>query len=608
MTSSSAGPVLPDPRAPLAAGEHRALALRFDDHALAAPDRLAVADWARTWTYRDLRDRANQLAHWLIAKGIGPDQIVAIRAERSALTVWAMLGVLKSGAAFMLLDSDYPAERIVAHVKVGRPVAWIDAAPSRVAPELGSAENVAAPRIALATADEELRHLPTSSPVVDFPPDRHAYVVFTSGTTGTPKGATATSAALAHFVEWQAARFALRPEDRFSALSGLAHLPFTRDVLTPLSVGASIHVPPQELRLEPDRLSAWLATSRITVSHFTPSLAEVLTLAPAGTVKDLRWVFFAGEALRSDVVERFRKVAPATGLVNFYGASETGQSVSYLVVDPTAQGILPIGRGIDRVQLLLLKDDDALAAVGEEGEICVRTPYLATAYLNGEVGGFGVNPFTRDPHDRVYRTGDRGLYRSDGSVQVLGRRDDQVKVRGFRVEPREVEEAIERHPGVTRAVVLLREETRSLVAYVVGPFEAAALLDSLRRRLPDYMVPGVIVPMERMPLTPNGKLDKKALPAPAPLSLAGRHDAPANEIEKAVADIWADVLGCDTVGRNDNFFDLGGHSLNATQVAARLRDFFVVDVTVRAIFDKPTVVELATWVTHLVVKAAPRDA
>ena len=592
---------LPEPTAALLAGSHRALPLLFDDHALSGPDRLAVADWARTWTYRELQTRANQLAHWLIAKGIGPEHIVAIHAERNAFTVLAMLGVLKSGAAFMLLDADYPTERIVAHVKVGKPAAWIDAAPSRAPVELGAAQGVPVHRIALASADKELSGLPTTSPVVDFPPEHRAYVVFTSGTTGAPKAAPATSAALAHFVEWQAATFTLTAEDRFSALSGLAHLPFTRDVFTPLSIGASIHVPPQELRLEPDRLAEWLRANRISVCHLTPSLAEVLTLARAGTtVPDLRWVFFAGEPLRAELVDALRRVAPKTGFVNFYGASETAQSISYLVVDRTASGIMPIGRGIDRVQLLLLKDDDTLAAVGEEGEICVRTPYLATAYLNGEAGGFGVNPFTRDPADRVYRTGDRGRYLPDGSVQVLGRRDDQVKVRGYRVELREVEEAIQAQEGVTRAVVILREETRSLVAYVVGRFDGAVLLEALRRRLPDYMVPAAIVAMDRMPLTANGKLDKKALPAPPPPSTAAPQDAPANEIEEAIAGIWKEVLDCDVVGRNDNFFDLGGHSLNATQVAARLRDVLKIEVPVRTIFDAPTVAELAKRVSDLV--------
>ncbi len=448
--------------------------------------------------------------------------------------------------------------------------------------------------------------MPTSSPPADFAPDHRAYVVFTSGTTGVPKGAAATSAALSHFLEWQAATFALGAGDRFSALSGVTHLPFTRDVLAPLSLGAALHVPPQELRLEPALLAAWLTTKRITVSHFTPSLAEVLTLAPSGSVKDLRWVFFAGEPLRGELVESFRTVAPTTGFVNLYGASETAQSISYLVVERGATGILPIGRGIDRVQLLLLKDDESLAGLGEEGEICVRTPYLVSAYLDGASGGFGVNPFTGDPTDRVYRTGDRGRYLADGSVQTLGRRDDQVKVRGFRVELREVEAAIHACAGVTRAVALLREDTRSLVAYVVGTFDAKALLESLRRQLPDYMVPSAIVAMDRMPLTPNGKLDKQALPAPAQPALAP--DALDNDIERAVAAIWIEVLECGAVGRHDNFFDLGGHSLNATQVAARLRDFFRVDVPVRTIFDESTVAELAKRIIELVERAAPPEA
>jgi amino acid adenylation domain-containing protein len=598
--------VLPDPTTAFVPADHPSVPHVFDEHARRAPDVLAVADAERQWTYGDLAVRANRLAHWLRARDVGAGHIVAIHAERNAYTVSAMLGVLKAGAAFLLIDADYPPDRIAMYVRTAKPSAWIDTGDgSSGATALSSAGDLKPPHLlVLPRADAELERLPSVAPDVAIPATGHAYVLFTSGTTGTPKAATATHRALAHFIEWHAATFELGTDERFGALAGLAHAPFVRDVLTPLTIGASSHLPRKELRLEADQLVAWLRANRVTVCHLTPSLARVLTLARSAALPDQRWIFFSGEPLRGELVAALRPIASTTRLVNFYATTETAQAVSYHVIDEPSAGVTPLGHAIDRTQLLVIKDDGQLAAIGEEGEICVRSPYLSSSYLHGDSGGYGTNPFTNDPDDRVYRTGDRGLYRPDASVQILGRADQQVKVRGHRVELGDIEEACRAHANVRHAAVILREESESLAAYVVGDVDTSELLRSLRERLPAYMVPAVATRLDALPLTPNGKIDRRALLALRGKPNMSEQQSRVNDVEKNIAKIWREVLDVELLGRHDNFFDLGGHSLNATQIAARLRDIYEVDVPVRTIFDAPTIAELSLRVVDFVVKAA----
>jgi amino acid adenylation domain-containing protein len=599
--------VLPDPTAPLPLHEARPITARFDEHVRAAPERRAVSDARRTWTYADLGTRANQLAHWLNGRGIGSGDVVAILAERNALTVWALLAVLKSGAAFMLLDAEYPSARLAEQLRIARPSAWIGAAEVRSRPaELDAFIPAGAPVVDLLDASEPWAALPATSPTAAVDPQARAYVMFTSGTSGGPKAIASSHAPLAHFLGWHATTHGIGSDDRFSAFSGLAHDPFLRDVLTPLSVGASVCIPSQDLLLEPDDLAAWIAKERITICHLTPSLGQVLASARVGSLAALRHVFFGGELLHGELVRSLRKLTPTSRFTGFYGATETPQAMAFYPLPDAAPSIVPIGRGIDGVQVLVLTSSGGLAGVDEDGEICVRTPYLALGYLDGRPGGFGVNPFTRAVDDRVYRTGDRGRYLPDGDVQAMGRLDDQVKVRGFRVELGEVTEAVRSHPGVDHAAVVLDEQRKILVAYFVGAADAAALAQALRERLPGYMIPGSFVKMESIPLTPNGKLDRRALPAPE--ARTGTTAAEGGSVAETIADIWKSLLDLDAIGVHDNFFDLGGHSLLATQVAVRLREAFAIDLSVRTIFEAPTVAELAERIVTALLDSASPEA
>jgi acyl-coenzyme A synthetase/AMP-(fatty) acid ligase/acyl carrier protein len=328
-------------------------------------------------------------------------------------------------------------------------------------------------------------------------------------------------------------------------------------------------------------------------------------------VPSLRRAFFVGDVLHRADVERLHRLAPGVGVVNYYGSTETQRAVSWHAVprDPSSEpkDVIPLGRGIPGVQLLVRTAAGALAGIGEVGEIWMRSPHLAAGYLGDDAltaARFVANPWTDDPRDRLYRTGDLGRYRPDGVVEPMGRADQQVKVRGFRVELGEVEATLARQPAVREAVVVAREDGRGdrrLVAYVTPAAAeaptAAALREHLRARLPEWMVPAAYVVLEKLPLTANAKVDRRALPDPEEAAAVGdAYVAPRTAVEEAIAGIWAEVLGVERVGVEDDFFAVGGHSLRATQVLARIDAAFGVRVPLRALFEGPTVAALAARV------------
>ncbi len=581
LLTPEAAAVLPDPRAPLATRDWTAVHERFAEQARLAPDRPAVIDSEGAWTYGELAERSDRLARRLRDLGIGSGDVVAILAERSAPLVQALLAVLDAGAAFLVLDPAHPEARRQAALRQ------------------------AAPRVRIEIANGGLQ-VEAVAEAVRFPaPDDLAYVAFTSGSTGKPKGILGTHGPLAHFCAWHAETFGLGAGDRFSLLSGLAHDPLLRDVFTPLSLGATLCIP------GPDDLGSpagWMARQAITVCHLTPALGQVL--ADGGTaLPDLRWAFFGGDVLTERDVARLRSFAPRVTCVNFYGTTETPQAMAW----HNASGAgdwparrVPVGRGIDGVQLLVLNGAGDLAAPGELGEVCVRTPHLSVGYLGDErltAERYGANPFTSDPSDRIYRTGDLGRYRSDGAVDLAGRRDRQIQVRGFRVEPAEVEAALVLHPAVREAAVLFRGALTAWLAAAPGALRPgpAEMRDFLRRLLPDPIVPEAFVWLERLPLTPNGKLDREALPAPD--REEGRTEeiavAPATPEEERVAAIWRDLLRLERIGRHESFFELGGHSLLGARAVAALREAFGVEVPLRSLFERPTVAELGRTVAEL---------
>ncbi len=596
---------LPDPAAPLGREWRGAVHELFVERARLHPERPAVVDAEGAWTYADVEAASRRIAARLRAAGVGTGDRVAVWAHRSAPLVPAIFGILRAGAAFVLLDPAYPALRLAETVRLAGPKAWIDLAAAGAVPAEVEAAISGLPRLT-----EEGEELPFDD--VATGPDDLAYVAFTSGSTGQPKGILGRHGPLSHFLPWQRERFDLRETDRYSLLSGLSHDPLQRDVFTSLCLGATLCVPTLEEIATPGRLAAWMAAHGITVAHLTPAMGQVLTEPGPGAPSDipaLRWIFLVGDALTRLDVSRLQSLAPNATCVNLYGSTETQRAVGYHIVEPgeadaeRAAQVLPLGRGMRDVQLLVLNPAGHLAGVGELGEICVRSPHLAKGYLGDEAltaERFRPNPFSGDPEDRIYRTGDLGRYLPSGEVAFAGRADQQVKIRGFRIELSEIEAALCGQPGVREAVVLLRQDARDrrLVAYLVADEpDLAALRDGLRERLPSYMVPAAFVVLDRLPVTPNGKVDRRALAKIEPEGLdAGLETAfvePQSELESAIAAVWREVLGLERVGVQHNFFDLGGHSLLLVRLHARLQEALRRELTLVDLFNYPSIRALA---------------
>ena len=624
---------LPDPRAPLhdetaGAPVHTA----FLEQARSRPGRTAIEFGDRVVTYGDLDVRSRLIAERLQRAGFGAEQVAAVYARRSPGLVAAMLGVLRAGGAFALIDPSHPAARSVKALDALRPTAWIAIdGPDPIAAGLAQRVSAlsAAARITVGE-DGTLSGSADDATVAGARVDavspelarQLAYVAFTSGSTGEPKMILGEHGPLAHFIAWHTRAFALTADDRYTMLSGLAHDPLLRDVFAPLCSGATLCIPPYDRTDWAERLPAWLAATSATVAHLTPSLLRLLA-APAAAERPLsalRYAFFGGEPLLGRDVAALQRMAPAAQCVNFYGTTETPQAMGFFRVDPVraaapanAARAVPVGRGIDGVQLLVLNAGGGLAGPGERGEIYVRTRHLARGYAGADPDGrFATNPFTGAAGDRMYRTGDIGRYDAAGDVELLGRADFQVKVRGHRVELAEIETFLRAQPGVDDAIVVARQDDATdcrLVAYVraaPGAPASDALRQAAREKLPEYMVPSSFVTMAAFPLTPNGKVDRAALPAPdgAALRPAAEIEAPRTPLEQQIADIWTGLLACGRVGVHDSFFDLGGHSLLATQLVSRLRAALDVDLPVRALFEAPTGAGMARRVDMLQWTAA----
>ncbi|MGD2114725.1 MAG: amino acid adenylation domain-containing protein, partial [Acidobacteriota bacterium] len=654
VTGAAAG-VLPDPRRPLPDGwadwrgaVHEALRRGAREWG----DRVAVSDRVGALSYAELERRANRIAHRLIASGLTPGERVALVARRDASLPVALYGVFKAGGAASILDPAYPGARLGQLIDRLAPRAVVVPAEGPE-PELpAGVEILRLPRRGSAAERDFPLGERSDAPEVEVGPDDPALVTFTSGSTGEPKGVVGRHGPLTHFLPWMSERFGLGSGDRFSMLSALSHDPLQRDLFTPAWLGATLVVPDGERLGEPGWPAAWAARERVTVAGLTPAMLQLLNRPPETgatgstgpndptdpkgaparfTLDSLRRAFVVGDVLTRADVAGLAEIAPEARCINLYGSTETQRSLGFHEVEPAGERkeVLPLGRGIGGVQLLVLRDSGELAGIGEPGEVWVRSHHLAAGYLGDPeltAERFVVNPLVRDGGagpggDRLYRTGDLGRYRPDGVVEMIGRRDGQVKIRGFRIETGEVASVLGRHPEISECTVVARDDLpggRGLVAYAVPAGRTSPgprrLRDFLIERLPDYMVPRAFVLVERLPLTATGKVDRAALPPVAGEHLAAagadRGDAPLEgPIEELLGSLWAELLGLDRIGdrgrdrdrirRDDDFFALGGHSLLATRLLSRIRKVLGVEVPLSALFEAPTVAGLARRIEGL---------
>ncbi|WP_266170792.1 non-ribosomal peptide synthetase [Dyella subtropica] len=580
----------------------RCLHQLFEAQAERTPDAIALVFRDHQLTYDELNVRANQVAHRLVSLGVKPDDRVALYTERSAEMVVGLLGVLKAGGSYVPLDPDYPVDRI------GYMLA--DSAPKLVLTQEAwrrRLQDVAPPVVMLDDA-ESLALQPRHDPVVDELSSTHlAYVIYTSGSTGNPKGVMVEHGAIVNRLQWMQDAYRLDGSDRI-----LQKTPFSFDVSVweffwPLSYGARIVLAEPGGHKDPAYLRDLIVREAVTATHFVPSmLRQFLSVEDLAACTRLRYVFCSGEALPADVVGAFLASSTAH-LHNLYGPTEASVDVTFHACRAQDVGLaIPIGRPIANTQIYILDDRRRPVPVGVAGEIHIGGVGVARGYLNRPTltaERFVDDPFG-SPGGRLYRTGDLGRYNAAGEIEYLGRNDFQVKIRGFRIELGEIEAKLAACAGVAASVVIAREDQpgdKRLVAYLraeAGSVLAVAdLRAELSKQLPDYMVPNAFVTLEDFPLTVNGKLDRKALPAPEADAFATQaYEAPIGRVETAIAEIWQDLLGVERVGRHDNFFELGGHSLLAVRLLARMRQ---VDLHahVRMLFETPTLSGLAAATT-----------
>jgi amino acid adenylation domain-containing protein len=589
----AANRALPDPNIQLFEPRLMPLGSMVSRWAQSTPDATAVSQGDRSWSYAELVASARSLT-----SSLQPGEVIAVTGEQSFGLVAGILGVLSSRSVLLTIDPHLPERRqklLVEQAGARRLLAarnmppwmrqhqWDDVIKVDLDPVI--------PPGMPSTAPEPL-------------PDDPAYIFFTSGSTGVPKGVRGCHKGLSHFLAWQSAEFNIGPSDRIAQLTSLSFDALLRAIFLPLVNGGVLCLLPPSTTMAADSVLPWLQEAKITLLHTVPSLA-LTWIAGAPTnckLPDLRFVFFSGEALHESLVVRWRSKFPSGRVVNLYGPTETTM-IKFFYEVPTEPdpGVQAAGWPMPETQGLLLDDQGKLCPAGEMGEIFIRTPFRTLGYTNApeeQKLRFIRNPFRDDPSDLLYRTGDRGRYRADGALEILGRLDYQIKIQGIRVEPDEVSAAITKHPKVQSCFVAVRQTTSpepSLVAYVVGPgLSAEELREYLSSELPMAMIPSFFQFLECLPLSPNGKVDRNALPAPA---TAQSFVAPRTQMELKLAALWLQVLEVKKVGLDDNFFELGGNSLRLAQLHVNVRKLVHFEFPITKLFQHPTVRMLANYLS-----------
>lgn len=567
------------------------------------PEAPAVVSASECLTYAELDCRANQLAHYLKAIGVGPEQIVGLHLERSVASVIGALAVLKAGGAYLPLDPSLPAERLQFMLS--------DALVPVVLSRGPNVERL--PKHTWSVLDWECVHpllasYPSDCPASSVTAENLAYVIYTSGSTGQPKGVEATHRGLRNLVDWHIRAFRVNTVDRASLQAAIGFDAAVWELWPYLAAGASVHIPEESVRSNPDAMREWLLSEKISITFLPTSLAEQMLLLDWPSNTALRVLLTGADTLR-------RRPSPGLPfvLVNNYGPTEgTVVATSGRVLPGDAsRGAPSIGRAIDNTQIYIMDEKMQRVAEGEAGELYIGGAGVARGYRNNPA--LTAEKFVRDPFggsDRLYRTGDRARFLPSGEIEFLGRLDDQIKIRGYRVEPNEIIHALNAYPGVQASAITVEEDpagAKRLLAYVVvapgAKVDPNGLRQMLSRQLPDYMVPAVLARVEALPLTVNGKVDRSALPAPSGANALADDKCvlPRTMVEQRMAAILRPLLHVDRVSVKDNFFLLGGHSLLGTQLIARISECFGVELSLFSLFDHPTLEEMSVEVEKLIL-------
>lgn len=576
----------------------------FEEQVRRTPTATAVVCDEESLTYAQLNRRANRLARHLRRRGVAPDRLVGVCIERSLDMVVGLLAILKAGGAYLPLDPSYPVERLQYILRDSRPVALLTRLSLSGISAPGDCQVIALQDV----ADEISRNAQSNLSALEIGlQSKHlSYVIYTSGSTGTPKGVAIEHRNVVNLIEWHCATFDVRQGDRCSCLAAVGFDAAAWEMWPALSRGATLVLASPANSVDVDALLNWWVAQPLDISFLPTPMAELM-LSRNARNSTLRTLLVGGDSLRS------RPAAESFELINNYGPTEaTVLATSGRIHEDDS--VIHIGRPTSNAQIYILNRNQRAVPVGVVGEIYIGGAGVARGYLNRPemtAQWFVSDPFRADPQARMYRTGDLGRWRPDGTIEHLGRSDHQVKIRGFRIELGEIEAQMMRHPLVKEAVVIVREDApgdRRLVAYsVCGPAssgEPEASADVLRAHLkavlPDYMVPGAFVTLERLPLTENGKVARRALPPPGLGAYAtSSYETPRGDVEKVLAGLWQELLCVERVGRKDNFFELGGHSLLAMQLIARIHAALSLEVPMRLPFEYPTVEQLSAQIVEL---------
>ena len=602
----------------------------FEEQVNKFPDNIAVIFEDEKLSYKDLNKKSNQLARLIRSKykkenkkDLKPDSLIGLCVERSLDMIIGILGILKAGAAYVPLDPDYPQDRL--EYMIGDSHEGLIITQKSISAKDGFLDKLHHDELLVVDSDEvkaELLKQSADNLEKISEPDNLAYVIYTSGSTGRPKGVMLEQNSVVDCMFWLQKEYGLTAKDRVLQKTPISFDVSVSEYLWSLLFGATLVIAKPEGHKDPEYLAQLIGEHKVTFTHFVPSLLKVLIdLANAdkqikNNLSSLNKVFCAGEALNIEIVRSCSNLLQVE-LFNIYGPTEAAIFATHYKCQLDVlekMNLVPIGEGVDNAQMYILNNNLNPCPIGAPGELYIGGAGLARGYLNQEEltkERFIPNPFAKElslcNSDRIYKTGDLVRWLPDGNIEYLGRTDFQVKIRGFRIELGEIEKVLAKHKAISQVSVIDKEKEgqKYLAAYyVIAKGKKAPEIDDLRDylsiSLPDYMVPAAFVKLDEMPLTPNGKINRRALPEPDMSLIGEEYVAPRNEVEKKLAEIWSHVLKIDQdkVGIHDNFFHLGGHSLLAIQLVARIHAKLNCDMSIKNLFDKPKLMDLATFVEH----------
>ncbi|MCW5314091.1 amino acid adenylation domain-containing protein [Nostoc sp. KVJ3] len=575
----------------------------FEQQAAKNPHNFALVFESQSLTYQQLNQKANQLAHYLIQNHqIQPDTLIGICVERSLEMIIGVLGILKAGGAYVPIDPIYPKERIGFILEDSRTSVLLTQSFLKDQLPLAELEN---PCQVICLDEENLGEALTDNPSPQSTPDNLVYVIYTSGSTGRPKGVMIEHRGLVNLTLAIAKVLQIKPESRLLQFASFSFDASIWEISTALAAGACLHLAQKETLLPTQDLVNFLAEHKISHITLPPS---VLSLLPQAALPDWQTIVVAGEPCPTELVTQW---ATERRFFNGYGPTESTVCASIALCYPNGKKP-PIGQPLSNIRIYILDAYNQPLPLGIIGELCIAGVGLARGYLNLpdltaekfiDVELFGKT-------ERIYKTGDLAKWHSDGNLEYLGRIDNQIKLRGFRIEIGEIESILWQYPSVKEAIVILdkTERNQSLVAYVTGIATdlCTQLKNDLQSRLPDYMIPAQIIVLDELPLTPNGKIDRKALPAPN-CEVEGLYEAPRNEVEQQLAQVWSAVLERQKIGINDNFFNLGGHSLLAVKLLNNIQQVFEKQLSLSSLFQNPTIAQLAQQLNNTQVQQSNPD-